>query len=69
MNAERQDEYMTIRGSSEYLAGVSERAIRERIRKGDLKAYRFGRRVLLRKSDVDAYVSQQAREREQEQAV
>jgi excisionase family DNA binding protein len=55
--------YLSIRQAAQYLAGVSERALRNRIWSGEIKAFRFGRRVLVRREDLDNYLLKQNSER------
>jgi excisionase family DNA binding protein len=47
--------YRSIVEAAEYLR-VSERFVREAIRRGRLRSFRAGRRVLLSRDDLDAFV-------------
>ncbi len=49
--------YMNIPEAGEYMR-IGVRTIRELIAIGDLKAVRIGRRVILRKVDIDEFMAQ-----------
>ena len=46
---------MSVKEGSVYL-GVSERLLRERIARGDVKHVRFGSRIILRRQDLDSFL-------------
>jgi excisionase family DNA binding protein len=49
------DRYMTKRTAAAYI-DHSDRIIEAAIRTGQLRAFRIGKKVLLRKSDIDAWI-------------
>lgn len=50
-------EWMTVKDTAKYL-GRTENAIRQLIHRGLLNRYKLGRRVYLRKSEIDANIEQ-----------
>lgn len=47
--------HLSAKESAQYL-GISERSVRDRAYSRDIPSFKMGRRLLFRRSDLDAYV-------------
>lgn len=55
-NPAQEDKWLTAKQAASYLRLSSEKAVYERVRRGQIPAFRFGRYYRFRVSDLDALV-------------
>lgn len=55
-----EDPWLNYREAQEYSGGLSRGFLWQRIASGELRAYKAGRRVLIRRSDLDEFLSRRS---------